>query len=69
MRPRIQRSQRGKVGHLDVELRAEVAQQGSRQDPKCVQRPPAHAHEADMQRQAKLHRPATPANDQVPLGT
>jgi len=33
------------IGHLDVELRAEVTQQGSRQGPKCVQRPPAHAHE------------------------
>jgi Putative transposase len=68
VRPRgVERAQRGQIGCLDVQRLAKVTQQGRRHGANAVQRPPAHAHEADVQRQSQLVVVTPAPFDQLPL--
>jgi hypothetical protein len=65
----VQRAQRRPVWCGDVQHLAQVAQQHGRHRAHAVQRPAAHAHGADVQRQAQLVVIASPARDQFELDT
>jgi hypothetical protein len=51
----------------DVELAAQVAQQHGRHGSNAVERPSAHAREANVQRQAQLEAVAAAPRDQLSL--
>jgi len=65
----VQRAQRRQVWRGDVQQLAHVTQQHGRHSAHAVQRPAAHADDADVQRQAQLVVVAAPARDQFELGT
>ena len=67
--PGVERAQRCQVRRLDIQRLAQVTQQGRRHGPNAVQRPTAHAHEADVQRQAQLVVLAPAPLDQFALGS
>jgi len=64
---RLQRTQRGQLRRLDPQHRSQVSQQHRRHGSNAVERSAAHAHEADMQRQAQLVVVAAPPRDHLEL--
>jgi hypothetical protein len=63
----VQRTQRGQVRRLDPQHRSQVPQQHRRHGTNAVERPTAHAYEADMQRQTELVVVAAPPRDHFEL--
>ncbi len=59
----IHGAQRGNLGSFDAEFAAEVTPQRRWHNPNGIKEPAAHAHKADMERQAKLQRVTTAGLD------